>query len=154
MTFLPYHYETFVLTQPSLEAIQKIHKVTTTKVLLQNQEGVQYRFSGWVQENRFRISLKISKPNNYIPLVVGKIETTSSGCIVFVSYKLFPVTRMFLIFWSLFIALAGILASYQYQSFLYAVSSMLILGIIHWVTWSNFKIQLKLTRQTLLEVLT
>jgi len=154
VTFLPYHYETFVLTQPSLEAIQKIHKVTTTKVLLQNQEGVQYRFSGWVQENRFRISLKISKPNNYIPLVVGKIETTSSGCIVFVSYKLFPVTRMFLIFWSLFIALAGILASYQYQSFLYAVSSMLILGIIHWVTWSNFKIQLKLTRQTLLEVLT
>lgn len=151
---LPNHYETFVLTQPSLEAIQKIHKVTTTKVLLQNQEGVQYRFSGWVQENRFRISLKISKPNNYIPLVVGKIETTSSGCIVFVSYKLFPVTRMFLIFWSLFIALAGILASYQYQSFLYAVSSMLILGIIHWVTWSNFKIQLKLTRQTLLEVLT
>lgn len=154
MTLLPNHYETFVLTQPSLEAIQKIHKVTTTKVLLQNQEGVQYRFSGWVQENRFRISLKISKPNNYIPLVVGKIETTSSGCIVFVSYKLFPVTRMFLIFWSLFIALAGILASYQYQSFLYAVSSMLILGIIHWVTWSNFKIQLKLTRQTLLEVLT
>ncbi|HNP06377.1 MAG TPA: hypothetical protein PKN99_02065 [Cyclobacteriaceae bacterium] len=154
MTFLPYHYETFVLTQPSLEAIQKIHKVTTTKVLLQNQEGAQYRFSGWVQENRFRISLKISKPNNYIPLVVGKIETTSSGCLVFVSYKLFPVTKMFLIFWSLFITLAGILASYQYQSLLYAVGSLLILVIIHWVTWSNFKIQLKLTRQTLLEVLT
>jgi hypothetical protein len=154
VTFLPYHYETFVLTQPSLEAIQKIHKVTTTKVLLQNQEGAQYRFSGWVQENRFRISLKISKPNNYIPLVVGKIETTSSGCLVFVSYKLFPVTKMFLIFWSLFITLAGILASYQYQSLLYAVGSLLILVIIHWVTWSNFKIQLKLTRQTLLEVLT
>lgn len=154
MTFLPYHYETFVLTQPSLEAIQMIHKVTTTKVLLQNQEGAQYRFSGWVQENRFRISLKISKPNNYIPLVVGKIETTSSGCLVFVSYKLFPVTKMFLIFWSLFITLAGILASYQYQSLLYAVGSLLILVIIHWVTWSNFKIQLKLTRQTLLEVLT
>lgn len=131
-----------------------IHKVTTTKVLLQNQEGAQYRFSGWVQENRFRISLKISKPNNYIPLVVGKIETTSSGCLVFVSYKLFPVTKMFLIFWSLFITLAGILASYQYQSLLYAVGSLLILVIIHWVTWSNFKIQLKLTRQTLLEVLT
>jgi len=154
VTFLPYHYETFVLTQPSLEAIQKIHKVTTTKVLLQNQEGAQYRFSGWVQENRFRISLKISKPNNYIPLVVGKIETTSSGCLVFVSYKLFPVTKMFLIFWSLFITLVGILASYQYQSLLYAVGSLLILVIIHWVTWSNFKIQLKLTRQTLLEVLT
>ncbi|MBZ0247168.1 MAG: hypothetical protein K8H85_14610 [Cyclobacteriaceae bacterium] len=154
MTFLPYHYETFVLTQPSLEAIQMIHKVTTTKVLLQNQEGAQYRFSGWVQENRFRISLKISKPNNYIPLVVGKIETTSPGCLVFVSYKLFPVTKMFLIFWSLFITLAGILASYQYQSLLYAVGSLLILVIIHWVTWSNFKIQLKLTRQTLLEVLT
>lgn len=154
MTFLPNHYETFVLTQPSLEAIQKIHKVTTTKVLLQNQEGAQYRFSGWVQENRFRVSLKISRPNNYIPLVIGKIETTSSGCLVFVTYKLFPVTRMFLVFWSLFITLAGILASYQYQSILYAGASVLILGIIHWVTWSNFKIQLKLTRQTLLEVLT
>ncbi|MEQ8362348.1 MAG: hypothetical protein RIF39_11040 [Cyclobacteriaceae bacterium] len=154
MTLLPSHYETFVLTQSSLEAIQKIHKITTTKVLLQNQEGTQYRFSGWVRENEFRISLKISRPNNYIPLVVGRIETTSSGCLVFATYKLFPVTKMFLIFWSLFIAMAGGLMSYQYQSIIYTAVSFLLLLTIHWVTWSNFKIQLKHTRQTLLEVLT
>ncbi|MFZ1805794.1 MAG: hypothetical protein WAU36_01150 [Cyclobacteriaceae bacterium] len=154
MTLLPSHYETFVLNQPSLEAIQKIQKVTTNKVLLQNQEGTQFRFSGWMRENGFRISLKISRPNNYIPLVVGRIETTSSGCIIFVTYTLFPVTKMFLLFWSLFIMLAGFFTSYQYQSFLYLTLSFIILGVVHWVTWSNFKIQLKLTRQTLLEVLT
>ena len=154
MTFLPHHYETFVLTQPSLDVIQKIHKLTTTKMLLQNQEGAQFRFSGWVRENAFRISLKISRPNNYIPLVVGRVETTSTGSIVFVNYKLFPVTKMFLLFWSFFTVLAGFITSYQYQSFLYLGISIIILGVIHWVTWSNFYIQLKHTRQTLLEVLT
>jgi hypothetical protein len=154
VTFLPNHYETFVLTQSSLETIQKIHKVTTSKVLLLNQEGAQYQFSGWVRENGFRISLKISRPNNYIPLVIGRIETTSSGCLVFATYKLFPVTKMFLIFWSLFITMAGVLTSYQYQSLVYLAVAFLILLTVHWITWSNFKIQLKLTRQTLLEVLT
>lgn len=153
MTLLPNHYETFILTQSSLEVIKKIREVTTSRVLFQNLEGTQFRFIGWVKENRFRVSLKISRPNNYIPLVAGRIETTSSGCIVFVTYKLFPVTNMFLVFWSLFILLAGALAGYQYQSPLYLLGSLLLLGLVHWITWSNFKIQLKFTHKALLEVL-
>lgn len=154
MTLLPNHYETFVLTQSSLEVIKKIREVTTSKILMQNQEGPQFRFTGWVREKRFRISLKISRPNNYIPLVVGRIEATSSGCIVFINYQLFPVTRIFLIFWSLFIIFAGVMTGYQYQSVLYFIGSFILLALVHWITWANFKIQLKFTHQALLEVLT
>jgi hypothetical protein len=154
VTLLPGHYETFVLDQTQEQVIKKISGVTTAKVRFQNQLGVQYRFTGWVKKNRFRIALKITKPNNYIPLIIGKVDPTINGCLIFVNYQLFPVTKMFLLFWSFFILLAGIISTYQYQSYFYAAVTLLVLGAIHWITWSNFKIQLRLTRKTLLEILT
>lgn len=154
MTLLPGHYETFVLDQTQEQVIKKISAVTTSKVRFQNQKGAKYRFTGWVKENRFRIALKITKPNNYIPLILGKVDPTTNGCLIFVNYQLFPVTKMFLLFWSFFILLAGIISTYQYQSSFYAAVTTLVLGTIHWITWSNFKIQLRLTRKTLLEILT
>ena len=152
MTLLPNHYETFVLTQPSLETIKKIRDATTSKTLVPGHPSGA-RFTGWVKENRFRVSLKISKPNNYIPLVTGRIEPTSTGCLVFVTYKLFPVTKMFLVFWSAFILLAGTIAGYQYRSVPYVAGAILLLGAVHWITWSNFRLQLKFTHQALLDVL-
>lgn len=154
MTLLPNHHETFVLTQTQETVVFKIQNTTTSKILLQNQQGTKYRFTGWIKDDRFRISLKIDRPNNYIPLAIGRIDSTSSGCLVFVNYTLFPITKMFLVFWSLFIVIAGIVASYQYQSVLYGAVSFLLLGIIHWITRSNFKIHLKIMRKVLLEILT
>ncbi|HCM77756.1 MAG TPA: hypothetical protein DIS90_15340 [Cytophagales bacterium] len=153
MTLLPEHYETIVLTKPALEILGKVSSVTSSKLLLQNREAPHYLFSGWIKGDHFRIAIKINRPNNYIPLVIGRVESTSSGCIVLVKYKLFPVTKMFLIFWSFFIVMIGIFTSYQYQSIIYFLFSAILLGVVHWVTWSNFKIQLKVTRQTLLEVI-
>jgi len=153
VTLLPGHYETFVLVQPLGVVMDKISKATTSKMLLQNQEAGHFVFTGWSQGDRFRISLKITRPNNYIPLIVGKVEQTSTGYLVFVNYKLFPITRLFLVFWSLFIALAGIVTTYQYQAFIYGLIAASIITFTHWIVWSNFKIQLKLTRQALLKVL-
>jgi len=154
VTLLPGHYETFVLVQSLDVVMDKISKATTSRMLLQNQEANRYVFTGWSKGERFRISLKITKPNNYIPLIVGKAEATSSGCLVFVTYKLFPVTSMFLVFWSLFIALIGIVTTYQYQSYVYCIAATGIIAFTYWIVWSNFKIQLRLTRQALLKVLT
>lgn len=154
MTLLPNYQETFVLTQTQEVVTGKIKNTTTSKTLLQNKESANYKFTGWIKGDRFRISLKITRPNNYIPLTIGRIDSTSSGCLVFVNYTLFPITKMFLIFWSLFLIIAGIIASYQYQSVLYGGVSFLLLSIIHWITWSNFKIQLKTMRHALLEILT
>lgn len=154
MTLLPGYYETFVLVRHPDEVISIISKVTTGKLLLQNLESDQFLFSGWVQKEKFRISLKIKRPNSYIPLAIGNADKTSSGCLLFVTYQLFPSTRMFLIFWSLLIFLIGLVTAHQYQSVIYLLAALLILAFIHWVVWSNFKIQLKLTREALLKILT
>lgn len=153
MTLLPHHYETFVLTQPAQTVVTKIASVSTSRLLLQNQEGSQYVFTGWVREDRFRISMKVNRPNNYLPLVKGKIESTSSGSLLFLNYVLFPSTKMFLLSWNLFILLIGLIASYQYGNLIYGASAVSLVVLIFWIAWSNFKIQLKLTRQLLLDVL-
>ncbi len=120
---------------------------------MENQEGNNALFTGWFGENRFRISMKIIKPNNYVPLVIGKIENTSSGSLLFINYTLFPSTKMFFIFWNLFILLVGIIAGYQYENLAYPAIAFALISLIQWITWSNFKIQLRFTRQLLLRVL-
>ena len=42
---------------------------------------------------------------------------------------------------------------YQYRSVPYVAGAILLLGAVHWITWSNFKLQLKFTHQALLDVL-
>lgn len=121
---------------------------------MENQEGKNALFTGWFGKDRFRISMKISRPNNYVPLVIGQIENTSSGSLLFINYTLFPSTKMFFIFWNLFILLAGLIAGYQYSNLAYPAIAFALISLIHWIAWSNFKIQLRFTRQLLLGVLT
>lgn len=60
---------------------------------------------------------------------------------------------MFLTFWSLLILLAGVFAGYQYESFIYGVGGFMIVAVIHWIAWSNFRMQLKPSREALLQAL-
>lgn len=153
MTTLPQHHETFVLNKQHEDVIRVLSEKTTNKLLLQNQEGGQFKFTGWIKNDRFRISLKIHRPNSYIPLIVGKVEPTSAGCILFITYQLFPSTRMFLTFWSLLIVLVGVFAGYQYESFIYGGGGFTVVAVIHWIAWSNFRMQLKPSREALLQAL-
>lgn len=153
VTILPHFQETVISTQPSEYVISKIDAATSSKLLLQTQHDPTYLFTGWVREGRFRISLKINRPNNYLPLVIGNVEPTSNGCIIFLSYRLFPTTKMFLIFWNLFVLIVGITAGYRYQTLLYGVLGILLVVFIQWIAWSNFNLQLKKTRELLINIL-
>ncbi len=153
MTILPGQDETIILAQSKEEVIAKLVNATTPRILVQNQESPHYKFTGWVHKEKFRISLKINRPNNYVPLIIGRVDSSSSGSLLFIHYRLFPSTKMFLMFWSLFVLFAGILLSYQYKTPTHSFLAIILLGFIHWVVWSNFKIQLKITRQSLLDVL-
>jgi len=66
---------------------------------------------------------------------------------------LFPTTKMFLVFWDLFVLIASIIAGYQYQTFLYEVLGVLLIVFIQWIAWSNFNLQLKRTRELLINIL-
>jgi hypothetical protein len=54
-----------------------------------------------VEEDGFRLSRVIEKGDNFLPLLLGKVEDTPRGSIIFVRYQLFATTRFFLWFWTL-----------------------------------------------------
>jgi lipopolysaccharide export LptBFGC system permease protein LptF len=109
-------------------------------------------FSGFVKEDRFRISVKISRPNTYLTLIKGRIESTSSGCLIFLNYQLFPATKLFLTFGVLLTCFLAICVGFQYSSFWYGLAGLGVVIFIYLITWSNFKIQLKIAHTELLKV--
>ncbi len=110
-------------------------------------------FNGKIDRQSFYLSRKVSRPNNFLPLIVGSIDPTSHGCLVFIHYRLFTATRLFLIFWSVVSAgFAAYLAIYE-QLYGYAAFS-LIIGIINYlVALLNFQRQVGISQRLLRQVL-
>ena len=148
--FLPHATETLVVALGQEEVTDRLARATTQQFLTQNEvRSNAILFTGHVQENSFRLSLKITRPNNFIPLVHGTVAPTSAGCIVFLTYSLFPTTRMFLSFWILFTILAGIFTAHQYNNLLTGFTAGAIAVAILLIAQANFRIQLKRTREAL-----
>jgi hypothetical protein len=154
MNLLPHKTETFVVACSQREFLSSLQKATSKNIRFQNADkNHEQLFVGWIQRNKFRISLKLNRPNNFVPLVIGQCEATSSGCIIFVKFTLFPFTRMHLIFWTMFVLIMGVILFFQYKSYLLLLAATCIMGLIHWIAWANFSLQLKHTRKRLLKVI-
>lgn len=110
-------------------------------------------FNGTVVKNKFCLSLKITRPNSFLPMVFGTIEPTSSGCIVFLKYKLFPSTRLHIFFWLLFIMIAGVTASFQLHNWWMILLSVSLGAVIFFVTQANFKMQKDISGKALRRIL-
>ena len=146
ISLLPAYHETIVLPRPADEIYQSLAAGTSNKPFIQPDEQKLF-FNGWVKEERFRLSLRVHRANNYLPLVIGQIESTSSGSILFIDYKLFPTTRLLLTLWTLLLVLGSVFSFYQTKNILYLAGGAGIIILIHTIVWSNFKIQLKPTRE-------
>ena len=98
----PNQQETLVLPLPAGEVVQRLQQVTQPSAA---QEGPltagdsAILFNGQVEKQSFRLSQKIARPNNFLPFIVGTLEPTSQGCLLFVQYRLFTMTLAFLMFW-------------------------------------------------------
>ncbi len=150
-SLLPSHYETLVLPLSAQEIFNRFSKVTKNDFASIQDKSIL--FSGWVKEDRFRISLKVNRPNNFLALIKGRIESTSSGSLVFLDYQLFPTTKLFVTFWLLFALLFTAIVSFQFSSTWYLFSGLTVAVGIYWITWSNFNIQFKIAREIILKIL-
>lgn len=151
INLLPSHDETLVLPLSAEEVFTRFSRVTRNDLASVHDKSIL--FSGWVKEDRFRISMKVNRPNNFLALIKGRIESTSSGSLIFLDYQLFPTTKLFVTFWLLFTLLFTAIVSFQFASAWYLLSGLTLAAGIYWITWSNFKIQLKMAREILLRVL-
>jgi len=151
---LPNSSRTIVTILELSEVYDRLRSATTKQALTQNSISARkIAFVGTIQPDRFTISLKVTRPNNFLPVVRGRLESTHSGCLIFMKLGLFPSTRTYLIFWLLFVLVAGLIVSRQYESHLLLAAPLLLDLIILWIAWTNFNMQLRFTMRALDEVL-
>ena len=100
MNWLPFGREILVSALSKEEVLDHLAAVTRGT----RREGlpeIRPLFNGSVEEDGFRLSRVIEKGDNFLPLLLGKVEETPRGCIIFVRYQIFATTRFFLWFWTL-----------------------------------------------------
>lgn len=152
MHLLPFYQETIVLPYEASETIWRLQKAIRPL-----EKGVEYSeenehkflFNGWLKKGNFRISRRIEHPENFLPLMSGRIEGTSVGSILFVRYRLFSSVMIFLIFWSIISLLLSLFFLLAHQETLYAAIAV-GLGIINYIiATKNFFLQVRSSQRAL-----
>lgn len=145
ITLLPSYRETLVLPRSAKDTGERLSASTSSKAFPQPDEA-ELLFSGWVKPDRFRIALRMRRPNHFIPLVIGTIDSTSSGCLILLSYQLFPLTRFLIYAWTCFLLLGSGIGIVIFNNYPGALGMLAVVALIHFIARSNFNVQLRLTR--------
>ncbi len=153
MNLLPYQNAILVLPFPA-DAIefklrQKI-KPLPDEFLPPVLTDKEYLFNGTIADYKFRISKKISHADNFLPLIVGKIESSSKGSILFITYRMFPSTLVFMGFFCLMLLLAALFFLLVEKNWTTSVFLFFILTGIYLISVLDFNQKVKISR-TLLE---
>ena len=159
MEYLPFRSETVVLPYDAAEVKNRLIRVikpVRDKYQQKTEEKTgssQYLFNGTFENDRFTISQIIKQPENFLPLISGKIESTSVGCIMFLKYHMFFSTNMFLGFWSVVTFLMTLLFVIGYNNYLYATVCFGF-GVVNYsIAIANFNVQVKKSKRLLDQVL-
>ncbi len=110
-------------------------------------------FYGYVQKNHFQIAARNMRLFSFNPLVLGKIEATNNGSILFLRYQLFILTRILVLFWTAFLLIASSILLIYRDDCWFSAGTMLLLLLIHGVVRANFHLQVKPTQQAISSLL-
>ncbi|WP_421872822.1 hypothetical protein [Marinoscillum sp.] len=130
MTWLPHSQHTLVSEFSKNEVLNKVQ--ARTQEVKSEYITEKPLFNGSVDEGGFRISSVIHTPQNALPLIVGSVESTSRGSIIFLKLKLFPAAILYLKAFSLLsflISLVFLLLSKWYMGGLVA----LLIGLLNYL---------------------
>jgi len=87
-----------------------------------------------------------------LPLVIGRMEESSAGCILLLHYILFPTTRILIQLWTLLVVLGSAMGGYSYHKPIMGLMGLGALILVYLIVWANFRIQLRLTRDAIQRV--
>jgi len=149
MRLAPFESETIVSSASAVSIISLLNRETSQR---ENPDKT-LPFGGVVTDSAFRISLNVTRPQNFIPLAQGTIDQTSSGSLIQIKYKLFPGTRFFLIFWCLLTFILTLLFLGPAKNYLYGCLSLTGCIANYLIALANFDVHLKQTQKALHKVL-
>jgi hypothetical protein len=155
MNPFPNHSEVLVSALSKNEVEGRLSAVTKDINFLDYEERLQkgFQFNGKVEKESFRLSLVVDKPDSFLPLILGKIEATPKGCILFLQYRLFPSSAFFLGFWTVITLTLAVFFGFVSQKPIYA--GLCILACIgnYYFAWNYFKRKIKLSKGIFHEIL-
>jgi hypothetical protein len=108
--------------------------------------------SGKIVPSGFIVTIRLRRPHLFMPVITGRVEQTSKGSIIFLSYNLFPATRLLLLFWTIVLPAGGILFAYQSWNYVILAFAVGILVFIHAIAWGNFRLHVKTTQKILYRI--
>jgi len=148
---LPQKNETLIVAHDWDVVLERLSEVTTGQI---NYEGtVPKKLAGWIKDDRFQLLIRQRRPNSFAPVVEGKIDPTSTGCLIFLQYRLMPMTRMYLVLWTIIASISGIFLAIYYANFMLGLASICTIALIHGIAWGNFNIHLKPLHDVIFKVL-
>lgn len=117
-------------------------------------EGIENkRFLGVIEGTRFRLSPYVIRPPQFQPMIRGRIESSSRGCLVFLRYELMPATRLLLGFVSVGLVVGTGILAIQNSNLLYLVVSLVAIITMRAVALTNIRLHRDPVRKHLLEIL-
>jgi hypothetical protein len=150
ISLFPQKSITLVLPIPLKDVVMRLEKVA---IRPQDVPQQYTPLMGWVKGEDFQVALSSRRPNGFAPVATGRIDQTSTGCLIFLNYRLLPSTRFYLAFWSLMTTFSGIAMAVYYKNFLLWLASFCVLVFINGTAWANFYLHLKTLHDTLLKAL-
>lgn len=153
MYLFPYKRETLVLPLDAREALALIDHATEPVSRVPSKGNSKFLFNGVILEDTFNISKKVNYPQNYLPIIEGRIEATGRGCIIFLKYELFFSSKMFLGLWSVLSILIGLFFFIYVEKQTYALASVGAGALNYIVSLLNFQKQVKESNKALCEAL-
>lgn len=155
ISLLPSFSETIVTTLTTEEIAVRFQRVTAETVQWDQEFKLPQNkiFYGYVQETHFQIAARNMRLFSFNPLVLGKIEATKNGSILFLRYQLFILTRILVLFWTVFLMITCTLLFIYQNDFWYGIGTLLLLVLIHLVVRANFYLQVKPTQQAISSLL-
>jgi hypothetical protein len=152
MNWLPFGRETLVSALSKEEVLDRLAAVTRGT----GTEGlpeIRPLFNGRVEEDGFRLSRVIEKGDNFLPLLLGKVEDTPRGSIIFARYQLFSITRFFLWFWTVVLLAFCLFFFLVTNQFLQGGSCLLLVGVNYALAVFFFHRQLVPSKKLFQEVI-
>jgi hypothetical protein len=159
MSLWPFQNRTLVLSCTADEGLRRLRsaafemdkKEFNPKEKLAPEDEIE--FNGWFSDYNFRVSKRITHPDNFLPLVDGRLEPTSNGSILFVNFKLFFGSLVMVMLWTILSILLSIFFIFVYKHTVYA-SIAVVVGLVQYiVVMLNFNRQVVRTWITLKDVL-
>lgn len=154
MNLFPYQNTISILPFTALDLYNKLSQVTQSMHAPLETIKKECVFLGRVNEEDFIIVKKNKYPEHFLPLIVGKIEATSKGCILLVKYKLFPSALLMLLFFcSLILAIGIFLLLYKREVINFLFLALVSIGI-YILCIMNFNQKVAISKKQLENILT